>query len=418
MYRAALYSKRLSLYIGDILLIDKARKIMIKIKNVVSCTVAFATAFAAHTAFATSTSTVEIANTSNTSINQTADATANADVPNNNYESVFANLALHCIHQEFPNVVKHMMNNGDDVKAPNQLYPSFYGCLDWHSSVHGHWLLVRMLNTAQDAVDKDEIIEKLNISFTPKNIQGELTSLKRENNASFERPYGLAWFLQLTAELRQSSLPEATKWLNTLRPLEDEIVARVSAWLPKLAYPIRTGEHSQTAFAFGLMLDWAKTAGNKEFEALLTSRVKDYYQDDTQCPLAYEPSGQDFLSPCLAEADLMRRVMSKKDYSQWLSAFFPSLTARTSNWLAPATVTDKTDGKLAHLDGLNISRAWMIEGIMQALPEGDKRLPVLKKALSSHREAGLNAVFGDMHYMGSHWLGSFASYLETQRGLN
>ncbi|CAN0252546.1 unnamed protein product [Chrysoparadoxa australica] len=166
------------------------------------------------------------------------------------------------------------------------------------------------------------------------------------------------------------------------------------------------------------MLDWTKTAGKKEFEALLTSRVNDYYQDDTQCPLAYEPSGQDFLSPCLAEADLMRRVMSKKDYSQWLSAFFPSLTARTSNWLAPATVTDKTDGKLAHLDGLNISRAWMIEGIMQALPEGDKRLPVLKKALSSHREAGLNAVFGDMHYMGSHWLGSFASYLETQRGLN
>ena len=195
MYRAALYSKRLSLYIGDILLIDKAHKIMIKIKNVVSCTVAFVTAFAAHSASASGTSTVETANTSDTSINQAANATANAGVPNNNYESVFANLALHCIHQEFPNVVKHMMNNGDDVKAPNQLYPSFYGCLDWHSSVHGHWLLLRMLNTAQDAVDKDEIIEKLNISFTPKNIQGELTSLKRENNASFERPYGLAWFL-------------------------------------------------------------------------------------------------------------------------------------------------------------------------------------------------------------------------------
>ena len=390
---------------------------MIKIKNVVSCTVAFVTAFAAHSASASGTSTVETANTSDTSINQAANATANAGVPNNNYESVFANLALHCIHQEFPNVVKHMMNNADDVKAPSQLYPAFYGCLDWHSSVHGHWLLVRMLNTAQDAVNKGEIIEKLNISFTTENIQGELASLKRENNASFERPYGLAWFLQLTAELRQSSTPEAKIWLDTLLPLEEEIVARVSAWLPKLAYPIRTGEHSQTAFAFGLMLDWAKISGNKEFEALLTSRVKEYYQADKQCPLAYEPSGQDFLSPCLAEADLMRRVMAKHEYSQWLSAFFPSLTASTSNWLAPATVTDKTDGKLAHLDGLNISRAWMIEGIISALPDNDARIPVLEKTLKAHREAGLNAVFGDMHYMGSHWLGSFASYLETQRGI-
>jgi len=274
-----------------------------------------------------------------------------------------------------------------------------------------------MLNTAKAAVNRDEIIEKLNISFTTENIRGELASLNRENNASFERPYGLAWFLQLTAELRQSSIPEAKVWLNTLLPLEEEIVARVSAWLPKLAYPIRTGEHSQTAFAFGLMLDWAKVADNEDFEALLTSRVKEYYQADKQCPLAYEPSGQDFLSPCLAEADLMRRVMAKKDYSQWLSAFFPDLTAGTSSWLAPATVTDKTDGKLAHLDGLNISRAWMIEGIISALPDNDARLPVLEKTLAAHREAGLNAVFGDMHYMGSHWLGSFASYLETERGI-
>ena len=384
-----------------------------KIKNFIRSSVALTTIIAAQNAFATSTSTAEAVSTSSTN----TVASSSIRTSNNNYESVFANLALHCIHQEFPNVVKHMMNNGDDVKAPSQLYPAFYGCLDWDSSVHGHWLLVRMLNTAQDAVNKGEIIEKLNISFTKENIQGELASLKRENNASFERPYGLAWFLQLTAELRQSSIPEAKVWLDTLLPLEEEIVARVSAWLPKLAYPIRTGEHSQTAFAFGLMLDWAKTSGNKDFEAQLTARVKDYYQADKACPLAYEPSGQDFLSPCLAEADLMRRVMDKKDYSQWLSAFFPGLTGSTSNWLAPATVTDKTDGKLAHLDGLNISRAWMIEGIISALPDNDARLPVMEKTLAAHREAGLNAVFGDMHYMGSHWLGSFASYLETQRGI-
>ena len=388
-------------------------KIKMKIKNFVRRSVALTALLATHNAFATNAPNAEAVSTSSTN----TVASSLTGTSNNNYESVFANLALHCIHQEFPNVVKHMMNSADDVKAPNRLYPAFYGCLDWHSSVHGHWLLVRMLNTAQDTVDKDLIIKKLNTSFTTENIQGELASLKRENNASFERPYGLAWFLQLTAELRQSSTPEAKIWLDTLLPLEEEIVARVSAWLPKLAYPIRTGEHSQTAFAFGLMLDWAKISGNKEFEALLTSRVKEYHQADKQCPLAYEPSGQDFLSPCLAEADLMRRVMAKHEYSQWLSAFFPSLTASTSNWLAPATVTDKTDGKLAHLDGLNISRAWMIEGIISALPDDDARLTVLKKTLKAHREAGLSAVFDDMHYMGSHWLGSFASYLETQRGL-
>jgi hypothetical protein len=383
-----------------------------KIKTVVYSAFAFTTVLTINSAFA-STNANAVSPAAAKEINS-----GSSKIIENDYESVFANLALHCIHQEFPNVVKHMMNDGDDVKAPRQLYPAFYGCLDWHSSVHGHWLLVRMLNTAQDTVNNDEIIKKLNASFTPRNIQGELKSLKRENNASFERPYGLAWFLQLTAELRQSSIPEAKVWLDTLLPLEKEIVVRISTWLPKLAYPIRTGEHSQTAFAFGLMLDWAKTSGNEEFEALLTSRVKDYYQSDKQCPLAYEPSGQDFLSPCLAEADLMRRVMSKEDYSQWLSAFFPGLTSKTSNWLSPATVTDKTDGKLAHLDGLNISRAWMIEGIMEALPEGDERIPVLEKTLKAHRKAGLDAVFGDMHYMGSHWLGSFASYLETKRGIH
>ena len=383
-----------------------------KIKTIVYSAFAFTTVLTINSAFA-STNANAVSPAAAKEINS-----GSSKIIENDYESVFANLALHCIHQEFPNVVKHMMNDGDDVKAPRQLYPAFYGCLDWHSSVHGHWLLVRMLNTAQDTVNNDEIIKKLNASFTPRNIQGELKSLKRENNASFERPYGLAWFLQLTAELRQSSIPEAKVWLDTLLPLEKEIVVRISTWLPKLAYPIRTGEHSQTAFAFGLMLDWAKTSGNEEFEALLMSKVKDYYQSDKQCPLAYEPSGQDFLSPCLAEADLMRRVMSKKDYSQWLSAFFPGLTSKTSNWLSPATVTDKTDGKLAHLDGLNISRAWMIEGIMEALPEGDERIPVLEKTLKAHRKAGLDAVFGDMHYMGSHWLGSFASYLETKRGIH
>jgi hypothetical protein len=333
------------------------------------------------------------------------------------YEKVFSDLALQCIHQEYPNIIKHTMSSDGDAKTPKDLYPAFYGCLDWHSSVHGHWLLVRMLNTGGDTISKDTIIASLNTSFSQQNIEGEIATIQRPNNKAFERPYGLAWFLQLTAELRQSSLPEAAIWLSRLKPLEAIIVERIESWLPKLAYPIRTGEHSQTAFAFGLMLDYSRIANNASFEALLTSRIKDYYESDTRCPISYEPSGQDFLSPCLAEADLMRRVMSKEEYGEWLTDFFPLLTSTSNNWLQPATVTDKSDGKLAHLDGLNISRAWMIEGIISALESGDPRVSALQNVMQAHRDAGLNAVLEDMHYMGSHWLGSFASYLETSRGV-
>ncbi|WP_420935364.1 DUF2891 domain-containing protein [Alteromonas sp. A081] len=336
---------------------------------------------------------------------------------NSGYKKVFSDLALQCIHQEYPNIIKHTMSSDADAKTPKALYPAFYGCLDWHSSVHGHWLLVRLLNTGGDDIAIDTIIASLNKSFSQRNIEGEIATIQRPNNKAFERPYGLAWFLQLTGELRQSSLPEAAIWMSRLKPLEDIIVERIESWLPKLAYPIRTGEHSQTAFAFGLMLDWSRIANNESFEVLLMSRIKDYYEDDTQCPIHYEPSGQDFLSPCLAEADLMRRVLSEKEYGKWLTDFFPTLTSTSINWLEPATVTDKTDGKLAHLDGLNISRAWMIEGIIHALDTNDPRISALQKVMKAHRDAGLNAVLEDMHYMGSHWLGSFASYLETSRGI-
>lgn len=334
------------------------------------------------------------------------------------YEAVFSDLALSCIHKEYSNKISHYMTSDDDVKPPRKLYPAFYGCFDWHSSVHGHWLLVRMLNTNSDKVNTAEIIARLNQSFSAENIAGELANYQREGMGAFERPYGIAWLLQLTAELRQSDLSQAQQWLDNLRPLEQHAVDNISEWLPKLSFPIRTGEHSQTAFAFGLMLDWSRIAGDREFEVLLTQRVKDLYQDDTNCPLSYEPSGQDFLSPCLAEADLMRRVMDKQSFAGWLSNFFPALTENSDvNWLVPAVVTDKSDGKLAHLDGLNTSRAWMLEGIISGLPTDDSRIVALQRVVESHRTAGLDAVLGDMHYMGSHWLGSFATYLQTQRGL-
>jgi hypothetical protein len=338
---------------------------------------------------------------------------------NTDYEAVFSGLAMGCIHKEYSNKIAHYMNDEGDLKPPREFYPVFYGCFDWHSSVHGHWLLVRLLNTNASLADRDVIEEKRNQSFSAENIVGGLANYQRPGMKSFERPYGIAWLPQLTAELRQSPLPKAKTWLNKLLPLERQAVANISERHPKLTHPIRTGEHSQTAFAFGLMLDWSRIAGDAVFESLLRRRIQALYVADTNCPLSYEPSGQDFLSPCMAQADLMRRVMTQKEFSQWLTTFSPTLAEGTGNdWLIPAIVTDKSDGKLAHLDGLNTSRAWMLEGIISALPSDDVRLAPLRHAAETHRQSGLDAVLVDLHYMGSHWLGSFATYLQTQRGLS
>jgi hypothetical protein len=330
----------------------------------------------------------------------------------------FARLALQCVHREYPNKISHVMNSDADAATPRELYPAFYGCFDWHSSVHGHWLLARILNTDPGTPYRDAIITTLDHSFTPENISGEVDYFKAEGRASFERPYGTAWFLQLMTELRESDLPETDAWVGSLEPLEALIEAETSTWLTKLAYPIRLGTHNQTAFAFGLMLDWSKANNAGAFNAQLTRKVLEFHSSDVNCPLAYEPSGEDFLSPCLMEADLMRRVMQADQYATWLQAFLPQIpTNGTGDWLLPGVVLDPSDGKLVHLDGVNLSRAWALEGIASALPEGDARIPSLLAAAELHKETGIAAV-SDTHYSGSHWLASFATYLETRRGIS
>lgn len=332
-------------------------------------------------------------------------------------EDRFAILALDCVHREYPNKISHVMQSADDAKPPHQLTPAFYGCFDWHSSVHGHWLLTRLLNTNPDTVFAAEIREKLSQSFTAENFEGELAYYIAPGRNSFERPYGIAWYLQLVAELEESDDAQLNAWRETLRPLEDAIVAKTRAWLPNLSYPVRLGTHNQTAFAFGLMIDYARTVGNQPFEQELTDKVLAFHRSDVNCPLAYEPSGEDFLSPCLMEADLMRRVLSGVEFSAWLGAFLPQIPMDGgSDWLAPGVVLDASDGKLVHLDGVNLSRAWALEGIASALPDGDPRIAALLASAALHRESGIAAV-SDEHYSGSHWLASFATYLTTQRGL-
>jgi hypothetical protein len=329
----------------------------------------------------------------------------------------FAELALSCVGREYPNKISHVLNGDADVLPPRQLTPAFFGCFDWHSAVHGHWLLARLLRRYPQAPWAARARAALQASLTPKKLAAEAAYLRADNRASFERPYGMAWLLQLCTELKEWDTPEARTWLAALQPLQDAAVQRLRAWLPKLSRPVRSGEHSQTAFALGLFIDWARAQrpADPALLALLDERARTYYQHDRYCPIDYEPSGEDFLSPCLAEADVMRRVLPPSEFSRFLGQLLPE-AALASAALAPQVVTDPSDGKLAHLDGLNLSRAFMLDGIAAALPASDPRLPKLRVLAAAHREAGLRAVSSE-HYEGSHWLGSFATYLVTGRGL-
>ena len=328
----------------------------------------------------------------------------------------FAAMALACVQKEYPNKITHILNSPGDVRAPHELTPSFYGCYDWHSSVHGHWMLARLVRAFPDAPFATDAVAALKANLTPARIAGEVAYLNATGREDFERPYGLAWLLQLAAELRETRTPQAAALSSALEPLEAAVVARLKAWLPKLAYPIRAGEHSQSAFAFGLILDYARGT-DSALAAMVVAKVREFHLDDRDCPISYEPSGQDFLSPCIAEADVMRRVLSPNEFATWLTAFLPRLpTTDSGAWLPVGVVTDKTDGKLAHLDGLNLSRAWMLEGIAAGLPSADPRRRALAAAARTHAASGLAAVTGE-HYAGGHWLGSFATYLTTRRGI-
>ena len=352
-------------------------------------------------------------------------AAENAASPNFDIHAAerFAKLALVCVGKEYPNKISHVLNSNTDVAPPRKLTPAFYGCYDWHSSVHGHWLLVRLLRTFPNASFAAQAREALRKSLTAENLKQEATYIRGEGRASFERPYGLAWLLQLCAELREWDDDQAREMAANLRPLEQAAVERLTNWLPKLSHPVRIGEHDQTAFGLGLMLDYARSTKNDSFARLVVDSARKFFLSDKDCPLNYEPSGEDFLSPCLAEADVMRRVLSQDEFGKWLKEFLPQIPATPSgseaaiaNWLPVTVSPDPSDPKLAHLDGLNLSRGWMLEGIASALPADDLRRHALIATAEEHRRAGLAAVTG-AHYEGGHWLGSFAVYLTTRRGI-
>jgi hypothetical protein len=315
----------------------------------------------------------------------------------------FARMALDCVTREYPNKIAHVLNSADDVRGPRDLTPAFYGCYDWHSAVHGHWLLARVARLFPDEAFAAEACAAIARNITKDNIVAEFRYLDAQGRETFERPYGLAWVLALTEELRLMDKILAA----TLLPLAAVAAKRVGDWLEKLERPDRSGQHFNTAFALSLALDWARQWQPKLGETI-ERRARDYYMADRNAPVGFEPSGEDFFSPSLAEADLMRRVLSQEEFVPWLEQFLPGVRGFT-----PQTPADRSDGKLGHLDGLNLSRAWMLRGIATGLPLGHPRCGELYGVAEAHALRGLEAV-GNEHYEGAHWLGTFAVYLLTQ----
>lgn len=318
-----------------------------------------------------------------------------------------AELPLKCMDQEYPNKLGQVLASEDNLREPSDLHPAFYGCFDWHSAVHGHWSLVKLLKTFPDLEKADNIRAKLAENLTAEKILLEVEYFQMPQEKSYERTYGWAWLLKLAEELHTWDDPQAQEWSANLQPLTDLIVERYLEFLPKLLYPIRVGEHPNTGFGLTFAYDYAQTTGNDSLKLLIEERAKFYFQNDADCPLSWEPSGFDFLSPCLEEADIMRRVLTPEDFKIWFDAFLPQLT-RADVVFEPGKVSDRTDGKLVHLDGVNFSRAWCLYGIAEAIPEYSH----LTAIANEHMEFTINNLKND-GYEGGHWLGSFAIYAFT-----
>lgn len=313
-------------------------------------------------------------------------------------------LPLHCLEVEYPNKLGQVLGSDSDLKSPKKLRPIFYGCFDWHSSVHGYWSVVSILKKFPELDQNNDIRKRLDMLITEENCKIEISFFNDPNNKTFERTYGWAWFFQLHGELTTWDDRDGQRWARILQPMADLLVERYKEYLPKLLYPIRTGTHDNTAFGLSLSLDYAQAMGIIDFENMIIEHAQRLYAEDNSCPLNFEPSGHDFLSPCLEEARLMSKVLEGRNYEKWLKDFLPELYD-TDFSMTVAQVSDRTDGHLVHLDGLNFSRAACLNEVSKKVPE----LSYLRKAAKDHFEASFDNITDD-DYMGSHWLGTFALY--------
>lgn len=322
--------------------------------------------------------------------------------------SHFAKLPLRCAEKEFPYKTGITFGDSSLTVSPKNYHPAFFGCFDWHSSVHGHWMLVRLLKLFPGIPEAAQIRELFNKHFTKENIDHEVLLFRSKGNKSFERTYGWAWLLQLQDELLTWNDADAKKWAAALQPLATELARLTVAYLDKLLYPIRTGEHSNLAFGLSMMYDYATHQKDSTLTKAISGAAMRFYFADKNCPFNWEPGGSDFLSPCLEEADLMRKVLPKQSFTNWLKKFMPQLFDKNFK-PEPGKVKDRSDGKLVHLDGLNLSRAWCLKGIAATINNNH-----LLALANEHLEAALPQVASG-NYEGEHWLASFAVYALTDQ---
>ncbi len=317
-----------------------------------------------------------------------------------------ARVALGHVTREYPNKLDHVIRGPEDLQSPRALHPVFYGSFDWHSCVHGYWLLAHVYRRFPDLDERAAIRAVIDAHFTDANVAVELAYLEEPGRGGFERPYGWAWLLKLAAELGQHLSDEGRRRHAALEPLARAFARRFREHLARATYPIRAGTHFNSAFAWALALEYAEAAGDAPLAEGLRATARAWYRGDRDCP-AWEPGGDDFLSPALTEVECMRRVLAADAFSAWLDGFLPRLAAgQPATLFAPAVVSDRSDGKIAHLDGLNLSRAWCLRSLARALADDDPRRPPVLEAAERHLAASLPHVTDD--YMGAHWLGSFA----------
>lgn len=316
----------------------------------------------------------------------------------------FARMPLTYLRQEYPNHIMHLLNDDSDVLPPRELHPIFYGCFDWHSAVHGYWLLLRCVRLYPELSCRDEIVSLFDEHITHEKVAQELAYFNAPFRASFERPYGYGWLLALAQELKQSTLPQAESWYRTLQPLTQDIRSRLVDYLSKLTYPIRVGTHYNTAFALALGLDYAREVKDSALEQAILDASTRFYLADTRYPAHYEPGGDEYISGALTEALLMSKVAD--NFPAWFDDFLPDVGS-VAALMNPAEVSDRTDPKIAHLDGLNLSRAWCMKHIAKALPKNHSAQQALGQAVEKHLAASVEHVVGS-HYSGGHWLASFA----------
>lgn len=340
-----------------------------------------------------------------------------SDRLNDTTANQWGQLVLKGVDTEYPNKLSLVYANGDQIKTPREHFPAFFGCFDWHSSVHGHWVLVRLLRNYPSIESAPRIREILRQHLSADNLKKEADFFSREEQKTFERMYGWAWLFRLAMELEDWSDPDASRWREHLRPLETVLVRRVESYLPNLTYPIRIGQHTDTGFALGQILDYARATERKSLETLVIDRARQFYLSDKSYPVHYEPSGHDFFSSCWNEADLMRRVLPSSEFEKWFADFVPDLAEQlVDGTIAPVIVSDVKDPKIVHLAGLNLNRAWCFQSIAASLRQDHKLRKSLLESARLHRVAGL-AYINSGHYEGDHWLATFGLYAVERVGV-